>query len=120
MRAWSISLTAALVWCSYVPAVHAQQPYPLWQPPTSQPGGAAPFFTPDPRSPLPTPQFAPVQPAQQPLSAPAPHEEIPAGQPTPTSEHASAPDIERYHALKNNINDIQLYFQNDMRFLEQF
>ena len=28
--------------------------------------------------------------------------------------------IERYHALKNNINDIQLYFQNDMRFLEQF
>jgi phenylalanyl-tRNA synthetase alpha chain len=28
--------------------------------------------------------------------------------------------IERYFALKNNINDIQLYFQNDMRFLEQF
>src|SRR6187401_655713 len=28
--------------------------------------------------------------------------------------------IERYHALKHNINDIQLYFQNDMRFLEQF
>ena len=28
--------------------------------------------------------------------------------------------IERYHALKNNINDIQLYYQNDMRFLEQF
>ncbi len=28
--------------------------------------------------------------------------------------------IERYHALKYNINDIQLYFQNDMRFLEQF
>jgi phenylalanyl-tRNA synthetase alpha chain len=28
--------------------------------------------------------------------------------------------IERYHALKHNINDIQLYFQNDMRFLQQF
>ena len=28
--------------------------------------------------------------------------------------------MERYHALKHNINDIQLYFQNDMRFLEQF
>src|SRR5262245_39126863 len=28
--------------------------------------------------------------------------------------------IERYHALKHNINDIQLYFQNDMRFLRQF
>jgi len=28
--------------------------------------------------------------------------------------------VERYHALKNNINDIQLYYQNDMRFLEQF
>jgi phenylalanyl-tRNA synthetase alpha chain len=28
--------------------------------------------------------------------------------------------IERYHALKHNVNDIQLYFQNDMRFLEQF
>jgi phenylalanyl-tRNA synthetase alpha chain len=28
--------------------------------------------------------------------------------------------IERYHALKYNINDIQLYFQNDFRFLEQF
>jgi phenylalanyl-tRNA synthetase alpha chain len=28
--------------------------------------------------------------------------------------------IERYHALKNNINDIQLYYQNDTRFLEQF
>jgi phenylalanyl-tRNA synthetase alpha chain len=28
--------------------------------------------------------------------------------------------IERYFALKNNINDIQLYFQNDMRFLGQF
>lgn len=28
--------------------------------------------------------------------------------------------IERYHALKHNINDIQLYYQNDMRFLEQF
>ena len=28
--------------------------------------------------------------------------------------------IERYHALKNNVNDIQLYYQNDMRFLEQF
>jgi phenylalanyl-tRNA synthetase alpha chain len=28
--------------------------------------------------------------------------------------------IERYHMLKHNINDIQLYFQNDMRFLEQF
>ena len=28
--------------------------------------------------------------------------------------------IERYHALKYNVNDIQLYYQNDMRFLEQF
>jgi phenylalanyl-tRNA synthetase alpha chain len=28
--------------------------------------------------------------------------------------------IERYHALKHNVNDIQLYYQNDMRFLEQF
>jgi phenylalanyl-tRNA synthetase alpha chain len=28
--------------------------------------------------------------------------------------------IERYTQLKYNINDIQLYFQNDMRFLEQF
>jgi phenylalanyl-tRNA synthetase alpha chain len=28
--------------------------------------------------------------------------------------------IERYHALKYGINDIQLYYQNDMRFLEQF
>jgi len=28
--------------------------------------------------------------------------------------------IERYHMLKNNISDIQLYYQNDMRFLEQF
>jgi phenylalanyl-tRNA synthetase alpha chain len=28
--------------------------------------------------------------------------------------------IERYHALRHNINDIQLYFQNDIRFLEQF
>jgi len=28
--------------------------------------------------------------------------------------------IERYHALKHGINDIQLYYQNDMRFLEQF
>jgi phenylalanyl-tRNA synthetase alpha chain len=28
--------------------------------------------------------------------------------------------IERYHALKYNISDIQLYFQNDYRFLEQF
>jgi len=28
--------------------------------------------------------------------------------------------IERYFALKNNINDIQLYYQSDMRFLEQF
>jgi phenylalanyl-tRNA synthetase alpha chain len=28
--------------------------------------------------------------------------------------------IERYHALKHNVNDIQLYFQNDMRFLGQF
>jgi phenylalanyl-tRNA synthetase alpha chain len=28
--------------------------------------------------------------------------------------------MDRYHALKHNINDIQLYFQNDMRFLEQF
>jgi phenylalanyl-tRNA synthetase alpha chain len=28
--------------------------------------------------------------------------------------------IERYHALKHNINDIQLYYQNDLRFLEQF
>jgi len=28
--------------------------------------------------------------------------------------------IERYHALKHNINDIQHYFQNDMRFLELF
>jgi phenylalanyl-tRNA synthetase alpha chain len=28
--------------------------------------------------------------------------------------------IERYHMLKYNINDIQLYFQNDLRFLEQF
>ena len=28
--------------------------------------------------------------------------------------------IERYTMLKYNINDIQLYFQNDMRFLEQF
>jgi phenylalanyl-tRNA synthetase alpha chain len=28
--------------------------------------------------------------------------------------------IERYHALRYNINDIQLYFQNDFRFLEQF
>jgi phenylalanyl-tRNA synthetase alpha chain len=28
--------------------------------------------------------------------------------------------IERYHMLKYNINDIQLYYQNDMRFLEQF
>lgn len=28
--------------------------------------------------------------------------------------------IERYAMLKYNINDLQLYFQNDMRFLEQF
>jgi phenylalanyl-tRNA synthetase alpha chain len=28
--------------------------------------------------------------------------------------------IERYLALRSNINDIQMYFQNDMRFLEQF
>ena len=28
--------------------------------------------------------------------------------------------IERYHALKYNVNDIQLYYQNDIRFLEQF
>jgi len=28
--------------------------------------------------------------------------------------------VERYHMLKHNINDIQLYFQNDIRFLEQF
>jgi phenylalanyl-tRNA synthetase alpha chain len=28
--------------------------------------------------------------------------------------------IERYAMLKFNINDLQLYFQNDMRFLEQF
>lgn len=28
--------------------------------------------------------------------------------------------IERYAMLKYNINDIQLYFQNDVRFLEQF
>ena len=28
--------------------------------------------------------------------------------------------IERYAMLKYNINDIQLYFQNDLRFLEQF
>jgi phenylalanyl-tRNA synthetase alpha chain len=28
--------------------------------------------------------------------------------------------IERYTMLKYNINDIQLFFQNDMRFLEQF
>src|SRR5262245_615189 len=28
--------------------------------------------------------------------------------------------IERYTQLKYNVNDIQLYFQNDMRFLEQF
>jgi phenylalanyl-tRNA synthetase alpha chain len=28
--------------------------------------------------------------------------------------------IERYTMLKYNINDIQLYFQNDLRFLEQF
>ena len=28
--------------------------------------------------------------------------------------------VERYTQLKYNINDIQLYFQNDMRFLEQF
>jgi phenylalanyl-tRNA synthetase alpha chain len=28
--------------------------------------------------------------------------------------------IERYAMFKYNINDIQLYFQNDMRFLEQF
>ena len=27
--------------------------------------------------------------------------------------------IERYAMFKYNINDIQLYFQNDMRFLEQ-
>jgi phenylalanyl-tRNA synthetase alpha chain len=28
--------------------------------------------------------------------------------------------IERYTMLKHNINDLQLFFQNDMRFLEQF
>ena len=28
--------------------------------------------------------------------------------------------IERYHMLKYGIEDIQLYFQNDFRFLEQF
>ena len=28
--------------------------------------------------------------------------------------------IERYAMLKYNINDLQLYIQNDMRFLEQF
>ena len=28
--------------------------------------------------------------------------------------------IERYAMLKYNINDLQLFFQNDMRFLEQF
>ena len=28
--------------------------------------------------------------------------------------------IERYTMLKYNMEDLQLYFQNDMRFLEQF
>ena len=28
--------------------------------------------------------------------------------------------VERYTQLKYNVNDLQLYFQNDMRFLEQF
>ena len=28
--------------------------------------------------------------------------------------------IDRYAMLKYNINDLQLFFQNDMRFLEQF
>ena len=28
--------------------------------------------------------------------------------------------IDRYTMLKYNINDLQLFFQNDMRFLEQF
>ena len=28
--------------------------------------------------------------------------------------------IERYAKLRYNVEDLQLYFQNDMRFLEQF
>jgi phenylalanyl-tRNA synthetase alpha chain len=28
--------------------------------------------------------------------------------------------IERYHMLKYGIEDIQVYYQNDFRFLEQF
>ena len=28
--------------------------------------------------------------------------------------------IERYTLLRYNINDLQLFFQNDMRFLKQF